>query len=218
MKALDFLLDLIFPPTCICCKRALKHNAQVPFCKQCLALLESHKTFAPKQLPNSAADKCYCLYRYEEKETKGVIFHTKNIFSKSFGEFIAKELKGSLIDHHLINQIDVITFCPRKNSSVRKIGFDQGREISRYLSLATNIPYDELIIRKGKSKEQKFLDHKAREENVKGIFFFDKSKNISGKRVLLLDDVVTTGATIRACSKVLKENGAKSVYSIAIAD
>lgn len=151
-------------------------------------------------------------------DVKGIIFHTKTIFTKKFGNFAANEIKEKLKKHNLLNQIDLITYAPRKKSSIRKYSFDQGREIAKFLSEATSIPYDDLIIRKGKSLEQKFLNPVQREQNVKNLYHFNKTKSINNKTVLIVDDVITTGATVKACSKILKENGARMVFALSIAD
>lgn len=218
MRIIDLILNVIFPEVCICCNRVLPYNSKLPFCKKCNNELFTFKQSEAKPLGSIYVERTYCLYRYDNFEIKSIIFHAKNIFSKKFGEFIATEMAEKLKKHNLLNQIEVITYAPRKKSSIRKFGFDQGKEIARYLSVKTGIPYEDLIIRKGKSNEQKFLTSREREENVKNIFHFNKEKHIENKTVLIVDDVITTGATIKTCSKALKDNGAKLVFAMSIAD
>lgn len=218
MKISEILLDFFFPPSCICCKRAINPRSPLPFCDECFSLLPTYKMDEPKVIEDTNITRCYCLYQYSKYDVKGIVFHTKNIFSFRYADFISDEMKRSLISHNLHNKIDIITYCPRKINTVRRIGFDQAEELAKALSKKIKRPYENLIIRKGKSSEQKFLSFKDRYANVKNIFFFNDKKNIKDKVILLVDDVVTTGATVRACAKVLKDNGARAVFVLAVAD
>lgn len=218
MKIIDTVLDFFFPQVCVCCKRILPHNSTVPFCDDCYKALPTYRFNEAKPLGNIYVERCYCLYKYKMYDVKGIIFHAKTIFTKLFGKFVANEMKEKLKKHNLLHQIDVITYAPRKKTSIRKYGFDQGREIAKFLSEATSIPYDNLILRKGKSLEQKFLNPTEREQNVKNLYHFNQNRNVSKKTVLIVDDVITTGSTVTACSKILKENGARQVFALSIAD
>jgi len=218
MKLLDEILDFLFPPVCVCCKRALSTKTEIPFCKECFALLENCEVKENKDIKDTNVSKCYCLYRYNEYDVKGIVFHTKNYYSKRFAFYIAEKTKNKLAEHNILNQIDVITFCPRKKANIKKFGFDQAEEMAKYLSLATSIPYNKCIFRKGRAKDQKFLNSAERKENVKNVYFFNSGIDVSEKVILLVDDVVTTGSTVKACAKLLKENGAKAVYVLSIAD
>lgn len=218
MKIIDKILDFLFPPVCICCKRVLSTKAEVPFCQDCFELLPTCEAKEAKDLNDVNIAKCYCLYRYNEYDVKGIIFHTKNYYSKRYALFVANEMRKRLLKHNLLKQINLLAYCPRKKSNIKAAGFDQAEEMAKYLSLATSIPYDKYILRKRKAKDQKFLNSRERLENVKNVYAFNKDKCVNGKVVLLLDDVVTTGATVKACAKLLKENGAKAVYVMSIAD
>ncbi len=218
MKISKTLIDFFFPPTCVCCKRALSPKSSLPFCKECYSLLPTYKSNEAKIVEDINIQRCYCLYQYDFYDVKGIIYHTKNIFSDRFEGFIAEEMKKCLASHNLSGKIDIITYCPRKKLTIINIGFDQAKELARVLSKKINRPYLDLIIRKGKSAEQKFLSFDDRQKNVKNLYFFNSKMNINGKVILLIDDVVTTGATVRACAKVLKENGARAVFVLAVAD
>jgi len=112
---------------------------------------------------------------------------------------------------------DVITFVTRRKSAERENGYDQGKLYTDELSRLTGIKNLTLLKRKifRISKEQKGLSKSEREENVKGAFYV--SGDVKGKRILLFDDVVTTGASTGECARVLLESGAKRVYVLCIA-
>lgn len=218
MTLINKFLDFFFPPICICCKRSISTSSVLPFCKECHSTLFSSKLKEPKVIYDDNIEKCYCLYQYKKYNVKKIIFHTKKIFSDRFKNFISKEMKDAMISHNLLKQVDLITFSPRKKSSINLYGIDQGEELAKCLSEATSIPFSKCILRKGKSSEQKFLKSAEREANVKNIFHFSPDADVKGKTVLIVDDVITTGATVKACAKILKENGAKAVYALSVAD
>jgi len=118
-------------------------------------------------------------------------------------------------------EIDLIIPIPLHR--LRKIdrGYNQSYYIAKGLSKYFNIPLSGKILFRSKfTKSQTTLNLKEREENISGAFNLKKHKTVSGKNILLVDDVITTGATTNECAKVLLEAGANNVYAIsaAIAD
>ncbi len=97
----------------------------------------------------------------------------------------------------------VITYLPRSKRGVSRTGFDQARELARALSGATGYRFLSLLGRARDGSAQKALTRGARAENLRGAFA-KKGPDVSGFRVLLVDDVVTTGAGMVECAKQLK--------------
>lgn len=96
--------------------------------------------------------------------------------------------------------------------------YNQSALLAHELSKLTHIPVDVCSLKKIKNtKPQSLLAEKARLKNVKNAFELKKPLNIKGKRIVLIDDVMTTGATLSECAKVLLKNGAKSVDTLTIA-
>ena len=136
--------------------------------------------------------------------------------------FVASELLFELeryISKMGIRREDIlITYCPRKRKSVNEIGFDQARMIATCLSKISNIRCDSLILRKiSLAKAQKKLDAKKREKSVKNAFALKRSVDLKGKTVVLVDDLVTTGATMGKCASLLKKGGASLVVGLCVA-
>jgi len=106
---------------------------------------------------------------------------------------------------------------PRSKKNYIDIGHDQSYELCKRISKITNIEYSSCLINNGK-KEQKTLTHKQRLQNAKSTFSFDRNKreDVKGKNVILIDDLVTTGATVTRCAVLLKRNYAQSVSVISI--
>ncbi len=98
----------------------------------------------------------------------------------------------------------------------KKRGYNQSQLICKQLSRLSGIPACEALIKKRDTEQQKSLGRREREENLTGCFSVIEKEKIAGKKVLLLDDVMTTGATIGEISAVLKKAGAACVYVLTV--
>jgi len=114
---------------------------------------------------------------------------------------------------------DVIVPVPLHASRQRERGFNQAVILARQLARATKLPVDEhsLVRRVHTERHRAGMDARARRDSVAGAFEVRDSKLIIGRRVLLIDDVFTTGATVSECAAVLKSAGAAEVYVLTIA-
>lgn len=205
-----YISRLFFPPSCICCKKILDINDNSIFCDNCYEEIIMRKIDSFTEIDSLYIDKCYYQFRYRNWYVKKMISHCKYVSSQEFLSYIGKLAFESLIKHNLRNQLDIITFSPRRKSQIRSYGFDQAEEMAKAISIKTNIPHRRLLKRRGFSNPQKKLGAKSRKKNIIGKFYC--TENLQGKRILLVDDVVTTGATVGECAKMLKLQGAKSVY------
>ena len=111
-----------------------------------------------------------------------------------------------------------LTFLPRGNAAKLEYGVDQAEELARALSVLSGIPLKKLIMRRrGKNKQQKKLSFDERIRNANASFRLARRAELSGKTVFLVDDIVTTGAGMAACTRLLRKAGAKNVYCLAAA-
>ena len=110
--------------------------------------------------------------------------------------------------------IDVVTAVPVSAGRYRERGYNQSELVARSVAARLRLPYSSLLGRQT-STHQLGVDRRTRFEQVEGAFY--ALKRLHGQRVLLVDDVVTTGATLAACAKVLKAAGAVEVYGVAVA-
>ena len=101
-------------------------------------------------------------------------------------------------------------------SSVKKRGFNQCEVIAKNLSKLLDIPVNDSLIKIKDTREQKSLSKEERYKNIKGAFKVKKN-NIENKRILLVDDVVTTGATLLECKKILKKCDVAEITILTIA-
>lgn len=201
------LLDLIFPPLCEHCGRVDWH-----FCQDCQKLLkalpvESHYAeLAPFRSVVATA-------RHE-----GVVQSAVQALKYSQGVEIAPLLAERMAS--VINNsgwtFDTLIPVPISSLRLKERGYNQAKEISFYLAQQLNIPHQPEALQKIRhTKSQVGLNQAERLSNIKEAFTADASL-ITGKILLLLDDVRSTGATLAECATVALEAGARAVYGITV--
>ncbi|MBR5012156.1 MAG: ComF family protein [Clostridia bacterium] len=132
-------------------------------------------------------------------------------------DFFAKELCN--IDNFPPSDDLVVTYAPRTKKAVRKYGYDHGKILAEKYAKLGGYHFDKILVRKngGKQRQQKLLNFKQRAANIKGAFLVRNKEKVNGKTVVIIDDVVTSGATLGECVSLLFEAGAKSVICRSIA-
>jgi ComF family protein len=114
-------------------------------------------------------------------------------------------------------KIDLVSVVPLDSKKVRQRGFNQSIFIGKPLANQTGLVFSSRAIRKIRStKSQVGLDYSQRINNVQGAFTANK-KIVTGKTILLVDDVITTGATLNACAQALTDAEARIIYGITVA-
>ena len=213
-KVKKFLLDLLFPKFCFLCQREGDY-----ICEDCKAALEIsgfHQRIKTKYLSD-----LYFPCDYQKPIIKKIIQNFKY-------EPFVKELSGplsSLIINHL-QMLDtkpnfsdfLLVPVPLEKKRLKWRGFNQskemGKEIARFLRIGEA---DNVLIKTKETPPQMELSEEERKENIKGVFLVKNKELIKNKKILLIDDVYTTGATMEECARVLKEAGAKEIIGIVIA-
>jgi len=233
-KILNHFINFFFPKVCSCCKRNLPANYNGNICSECLNTLPKNvglkcstcdvQIQSQKHCYDCSHNKNYfdlikAPYKYE-KSVKVLIHNFK--YSNRF--FLAKNFSSAMVDVILENnwdkQTDIIIPVPLFITRKFLRGYNQAALIADEISKKTNIKYsDKILIRKFYTKAQFALNRKARQENLQQIFYINKKyiDKIKNKNILLVDDIVTTCATVNSCAKVLKQAGAKKVFVISIA-
>lgn len=131
------------------------------------------------------------------------------------GKVFGNELKQK----GLSEAFDLIIPVPLHSSRIRKRGYNQSAKFAEGLGYVLNIPWDESIsVRKTSTKTQTNKSKLERWENVKEVFAITQSDQILGKRILLVDDVITTGATLEACGMHLVNSGCAELSVACIAE
>jgi ComF family protein len=217
-------LDLIYPPRCaVCgtggvflcerCSEALP-RADGPRCSRCWLPLRGPECFACAQHPPHL-ERLRSAFRYEA----GVI-HLVHAFKFGGQSSLAPSLGALLADAYDRHALEtgVIVPVPLTGSRRRIRGYNQALLMANELSSRTGVPVAEALRRTGHSTTQAgSASAEERRRNVEGVFSLARGHEVAGARVLLIDDVATTGATLDACASVLLESGARAVSGLTLA-
>ncbi len=200
------IADAVFPyiPKCVCC--GTEKGVGDYLCPRCAKELESFKAGES----DIEGIKAISLYNYDgpiKSIVTGYKYGGRKWLSRFMGGEMGKQLK-SLIS------IDCVCNVPLHEKRRKARGFDQSEEIARRVSETAGIPYISALKRIRNTKTQTRLNERERAENIKGAF--EIAERVSGN-VLLIDDVLTTGATAGECARVLKQAGAENVYVMTFA-
>ncbi len=229
---LDRLLDLLFVPRCAVCRVRMDASGD-GICDKCRRSYESAKdTFC--DFCGMTAAQCYCMpynlvgsgcmsYRkllFYKKDgapvVRSMIYAVKRRHTLAVMRFLADELAA--LSGGGVMADTLVTFAPRTRKAVRRYGYDQGRLIAKYYAERTGGEFKRLLVRRRetKSTEQKLLNAAQRTANVRGAFACRRGEDLRGRRVVLIDDVVTSGSTMAECVRVLLAAGAMQVDCVSL--
>lgn len=212
----------ISPLLCVMCRYSACYE-ELPVCHECLNEFKNILTAECKNCGKSSAN-CDCpnndnvrfLFFYEGYRVQRLIYFVKTNVDVAALDFLAELLfKNCGLNPE---KFDAVTYVPRQKRAIRRYGHDQAKELAKAVSRVYGIPFVTTLDRVGKG-EQKLLSAEARYKNIKNKYKLTKGfpKEEKFKRVLLVDDVCTTGATLRACSELLRLNVSESVVPVVLA-
>lgn len=194
---INCLLETIYPSCTNCLNCGVEENEYF-LCEQCKTQLKY--VGEPFLLDNN---KCYSIVYYNHMIKKLV---SEFKYKKNFnvGEFFSHLLYRKVVDEKI--DFDYITYIPMNKSALRKREFNQCEYLAKKLSEKTGKEVIQILGKREGVKEQKTLCKSERLENIKGAFYIDiNDLYLENKRILLLDDVVTSGATLLSSTKILKK-------------
>ncbi len=201
------IVDLIFPRACGLCGQKINQRYT---CRKCLNILEYYQekvVLYPKN--GNYYDKLLCGFEYKSYIKNKMLqykFENKRYLAKSFGDLLAYRLK----QYNLC--ADLIVPVPIHYKRDLDRGYNQSAYIAKFVGELIGIPVNKDILVKIKyNQKQSLLDMNSRKENVKNVYSVVKDTPIKDKKILLIDDIFTTGSTVNECSRVLKEAGAKEI-------
>ncbi|MFQ5442487.1 MAG: double zinc ribbon domain-containing protein [Thermodesulfobacteriota bacterium] len=229
------LFDIFFPPMCPLCEKALKADG-LALCRACAGAFSAQLIHAPLCKvcgvpftsgagPDHTCGKCLekpppfslarSVYVYGG-EVAGAIhdfkYRGRAALAPAFAAAMAREAGSSFPAPQIIVPV------PLHRGRLKKRGFNQSLLLARRIAAALSVPLDYgSLVRSFPTRPQVELKPKERLGNVAGAFSLKSPGAFKNKEVLLVDDVLTTGATVRECSKVLKKAGASGVSVLTIA-
>ena len=209
---------LFFPKICVCCKEQLLQN-EVTLCLNCR--FELPLTDFTYEVDNKVEKAFYgrlpinfgtSLFYYK---TKGVsqqlIYQLKYKGKQDIGTFLGNWIGEELKSSNRFPKIDFIVPVPLHDNKLKKRGYNQLTTFGVSISKIIKVPYvDDVLIRKSITETQTLKQRFERWKNVQEIFYVNNLNFFDNKHILLIDDVITTGATLEACAmQILKSTNVK---------
>ena len=225
--AASSLFDILLPRICPGCD--CKLTAEERFvCNECLNKIQMvnserlHFNFTKIFISKKFVSGFAVLYHFEkDKELQKIIHALKYKQKFLLGIFLGEMLGQTYQNLFKDWKLSLILPVPLHHLKKAERGYNQSQFIAKGMNKVLGTDAKVNILRRERfTQSQTHLNQHEREENVCGAFGVKNPKYITGKSILVIDDVITTGATINECAKVLLDNGALKVYSasVAIAD
>lgn len=225
---LHAFLSLFFPRCCIICSNPLAPG-EACLCAHCNMNLPRTKLYAYNDNP---VEKLFWgkipleratsfLYYRKGSDLRYLLYRLKYHGQKEIGEVMGRYMATEMLSSGFFSDIDVITPIPLHPKKQRLRGYNQSEWIARGISAVTGLPLDiHSVIRCKNTTTQTRKTTFERWENVDGTFTVRFPERVAGKHLLIVDDVLTTGATIVACASALAEvEGVRiSVLTLAVAE
>lgn len=211
MKWISDLIDLIFPRTCVVCGELLSPQEK-DICINCLSTLPKIEKIHLDEIEKSFWGKVEIeratsfMYYHKNSPYNNLIHRLKYKNRPDTGDRLAFLAAKEIAESGFFDDIDAIVPLPLSKRKMRQRGYNQCDYIAKGLSRATGIPVIKNAVKRLKSNETQ--THKSRDErwqNVEGIFALSDATLIEGKHILLIDDILTTGATLASCAKSIQE-------------
>lgn len=226
MDKKDFILSLFFTKRCKFCEKVIDYRENI--CKECeenLPAIEGEvcgkcgceKTSCGCGKKSAYYTSVYAPYYYSgapREAIKRLKFHN--------GKHLVDKLTDDMVDcfneRYKDLEFDFCTFVPAHKSTVRKRGYNQAELLCKSFAEKTKIPFLNLLQKDFKTSEQHTLNESARKGNLLGAFSLNPKmkESIRDTRILLCDDIKTTGSTLDECAKTLLIGGAAEVRCITL--
>jgi ComF family protein len=222
------LLNLFFPKVCLACNTHLADNETYACttCRHELPLTNYHLEYndAIKKMLYGRVKliNATSLLHFSKKGIVQELLHNlKYRGHEDVGLFLGQWLGQELSQLEAYKTIDVVIAVPLHRSKLRSRGYNQVTKFGQEIAKALNVPYNESVLQKTTAtKTQVFKNRLKRFIDAETLFSLSEHKSLKGQHILLVDDIITTGATIEACVNVLLkiDDITLSVATMAIAD
>ena len=211
MPVLDWVLDLLFPPKCPFCGRLLeKGELLCPDCQRGLPWLEGRAGETEVELTAG----CVSALRYEDKVRSaihGYKFDGRSARSVAFGALTAQAVG----DHGIT--ADLVSWPSLSKKRLRQRGYDQAELLAREVGRRLGLSVLRTVDKRERPAQSGIQGEAARRANLLGAYVPVEPGNFEGRIILLVDDVVTSGATLAECAKTLRLAGAERIFCATLA-
>ena len=207
------LLELLFPPKCMLCGKPLGTAEEI--CQECRSRVLLNT--APPRIDKGAFFDKAAAGLWYENDVRHAIHGLKYREKQSYARPLARVMAYAF-EHKLEAEIDLISFVPTNPSTLRKRGYNQAELLARELAKLLNKPCLPLLEKTRETRPMHGLRPEERRANVLGAYrLCCEGQFVAGKRILLCDDILTTGSTLSECARMLKMDGAAGVFCLCAA-
>lgn len=210
--ALRWVLDLFYPPKCMLCGRIMESSERA-LCGRCGMELPEYEG-AARKLPYF--ERCAAPFFYEPPIREAILrfkFRGMRAYADQFAQWMAVSVRDKLPGTY-----DLISWVPCSRRRRQKRGFDQAELLAKALARVLGMEAVRTLEKIRNNQAQSSTAGAAqRRANVVGVYRAYRPERFSGKRVLLVDDIITTGSTLSECGKVLRLAGSGDLVCAAIA-
>ncbi len=227
------LLDIFFPKFCISCRKEGRY-----ICFDCTLFLSEATSTCPACLKEERSFKTHKRCKGKE-DLDGVValYDYEGLMKKLIYELKHEslvEISQEVVEHgflmmnnnknrffyfldFLYDKKTVITYVPLEKKKENERGFNQAKEAAKTVARFTGKKTFSCLVKLKENRPQKNLNKKERVENVRDVFLINKALLEVPTKVVIVDDVYTSGATLKECTKVLKSSGVKEVWGFVLA-
>jgi len=219
------LVEFVYPPVCFVCERYLPDSSS-NVCAACWATVQTvgrtdalYNEMRDRLRASGVIDDLASAFYFEKEGTLQALIHQlkydeMTVIGVEFGKHVAVAMARLL---EKIPDADVVP-VPLHSVKQRERGYNQSYYIAQGVQIVTGLSVLPHLLRRAKNTpSQTHLNRDERWANVQDAFEIARGKMVRSSSYILIDDVITTGATIQACAHVLKEHGARRVYAASIA-
>lgn len=202
---------LFLPARCLCCGRAVRPERL--FCPGCVPALPKEPLSREFPLPGGGSLAVAACFPYEKgfrRTLHRLKFQEERALARPLGTLMAEAASS------LGEELDGVTWVPMSPQKLRRRGYNQSELLAKAVAKELGLPAWDLLEQVRETDTQHNLTRAQRADNVRGAY---RAKSAAlGKRLLLVDDIVTTGATLRACAQGLYGAGAQKVCAVCAAN
>ncbi len=214
---------LLFPPVCLACNAPIDSAAEV-LCPECrerlLPIAQNYCDKCGAPLEDYRCEACsHLVYEFDyaraafvyQAPAQELVHHLKYDGLRSPAAFFSQALTRIPAAKRFAHSFDLIMAVPLHRVRERDRGYNQSELLGRALAEELGLPFAQPVIRRLNTRSQTNLSRQARLDNLSGAFRLRRRADVAGKKIIVVDDVFTTGTTVNEVSRVLKAGGAARV-------